>query len=194
MKYLLILFLCAPLLAVKIDPTVSSFEQREHKQRIDVYDFKGEYPDLEKIDIDGRRKKNVEIYLSGNYPLLKKITYDGGFGVLIGELTGDYPELRTVDIKCGDANMELDLRGKWHQSCTINIAGLKENISIDLPTDVGVIVNTKTKLRGKVISNQMKKQGRLQIFNKTFHNDLVQTAPVVVTLNVDLTDGRIILR
>lgn len=188
------IFACFPLMAEKIDAGSKVFEQREQRHRVDVYDFDGEYPDLERVDIDARRKKNVEIYLTGSYPSLRKVIYDGGFGSLDGELTGDYPKLAQVDIVCGDAHMDLDLRGTWHKNCTFNISGEREPIVITLPDDVGIIVHSSTQGKGKIIAPKLQKQGRFKIINKTFHNDLVEQAPVVLTVNVGTAGAPITIK
>lgn len=193
MKYFLLFLLCTPLFAVKIDPSISSFEQRERKQRVDVYDFADAYLNLEKIDIDAKRKKNVELYLTGDYPILKRITFDGGFGTLKGELTGSFPKLERVDFMCGNTDIDFDLQGEWKKSCTVNIRGGSENVAIKLPEDVGVVVHTKTKATGKVVATGLKKDGWLHILNKTFRNELANTAPIVITVNIEITDGQVVL-
>ncbi|MCH9609658.1 MAG: hypothetical protein S4CHLAM45_00460 [Chlamydiales bacterium] len=188
---ILCLFLSAPLLAIKADPDSTTFERRERNHRVDVYDFKGDYPHLEKIDIDGRRKKCVELHLTGTYPLLKRLSYEGGFGTLMGEITGDFPNLTHVEVLCGAADMDLDFTGTWHKSCTINIRGLTENIAIKLPDDVGLIIHTKTALKGKVISHkELKKKG---FFKRTYTNEIAETAPITLTLNIEATEGVILL-
>ncbi len=192
--FLILLFACSPLLAEKVDASSKVFEQRERRHRVDVYDFDGDYPDLERVDIDGKRKKNVEIYLTGNYPQLRKFIYDGGFGTFDGDLTGDYPKLTQVDIACGSANMNIDLRGTWHKNCTLNISGEKEQISITLPEGVGIVVNSSAQGHGKVIAPKLQKQGRFKIRNKTFHNDLVLEAPIVLTLNISTNGGQVMIR
>src|SRR5687768_7027847 len=103
----LILFFVPTLPAEHIDPSVSSFELRERKYRVDVFDFTGEYTLLENIDIDGRRKKRVEMFLTGAYPLLEKVNYEGSFGSVIGKLTGSFPKLAIVNFLCSSAAMQL---------------------------------------------------------------------------------------
>jgi len=169
---LLILFLgiFSDLRAEKVDPSASSYELREKsKFRTDVFDFSGAYPNLENIDIDARRKKRVEMLLTGDYPLLEKVNYEGSFGNMIGKFTGSFPKLTLVNFLSSSAAMEIDLTGEWKQSCEINVRGSTGNISLTLPKDVGVIVHTKTGTSGKVVNNGLTKKG-WGWTNKTFVN------------------------
>lgn len=178
-----------------VDADARSFEMREAKRhRIDTFDLKGSYPELENIDIDARRKKNVEFYLSGEYPQLEQLNYEGSFGNFVGKLTGNFPKLSLINLLTLNCAMHLDLQADWQQNCQINIKGAKEDIVIQLPQEVGLVVHTKTGAKGKVIVNSnLKKRGRLGFLNKTFENDKVQSASVVLTFNIELTEGRIIL-
>ncbi len=180
------------LFALRIDPSSSTYESKEKKFRIDTFDFSGEYPNLENIDIDGRRKKRVEMDLSGEYPLLEKINYEGSFGNLIGKLTGSFPKLALVNFLCSSATMQLDLDGEWKQDCEVNIRGSTGNIELILPKDVGVIVHTKTDALGKVLNSCLKKKG-WGFLEKTYVNDLYSTAPVKLTINIEVTKAKIFI-
>ncbi len=178
------------------DPSCRSFEMKERKKhRVDTFDFEGEYPDLENIDIDGRRKKNVEFYLTGEYPKLEKVNYEGAFGILEGHLTGTFPKLSKINFLCSSCAMKLDFRGEWAQSCAITITGAKEDISILLPKEVGLVIHTKTSAKGRVIPcEELKKKNKLGILNKNFENELASTASIVLTINIEVTEGSIILK
>lgn len=195
MKYFLYLFLLAsPLFAEHIDRQASSYQLRKINQRVDKFDFSGDFPNLENIDIDARRKKRVEFNLSGDYPLLTSVNYEGTFGYLKGDLTGNYPLLTQVNLLCTSCAMQLDLTGEWKQSCQINIRGQKEDIVVKLPDTVGLIIHTKVSVNGKVIPKEgLKKQGWYHVLNKTYKNALAETAPIVLTLYIEATDGRIVL-
>lgn len=189
-----LLFLASPLCAEQIDRQASSYQLRKINQRVDKFDFSGDFPNLENIDIDARRKKRVEFNLSGDYPLLTSVNYEGTFGHLKGDLTGNYPVLNLVNLLCTSCAMQLDLTGDWKQSCQINIRGQKEDIVIKLPDGVGLIIHTKVGLNGKVFPKEgLKKQGWYHVLNKTYKNALAETAPIVLTLNIEATDGRIVL-
>lgn len=83
----------------KIDPNMSHYEMRQKKQyRVDQFNFSEVYPQLENIDIDGRRLKEVVLDLSGEFPILKSVNFEGSFGNLSGKLTGSFPLLKTVNI------------------------------------------------------------------------------------------------
>lgn len=198
MKYFLIAlaFLIGPaLFAESIDHNASSFSQRERpRERVDTYDFSGIFPNLENIDIDAKRKKRVEFDLSGEYPLLTSVNYEGSFGHLNGKLTGQYPALTLVNLFCTNCAMQLDLSGAWQRSCEINIIGQKEDVMLTLPEGVGLIIHTKTAPSGKVVAKEgLKKQGVFHIWKKTYQNDLAETADIVLTLYVETTAGKIFL-
>ena len=199
MKVLFLLFFisCFPLLGetITLDPSARSFEMRTpRKERLDVFDFSGEYHDLENIDINARKRKNVEFYLTGEYPALESLTYEGSFGVLRGELTGNFPKLSLINFLCSSCAMNLDLNTQWHCSCEIHIRGGDEDIVLNLPKDVGLVIYTKTALKGKVIPCEgLTKKNKMGILNKIFENSLVETAPVVLTIHIETADGRILL-
>lgn len=197
----LILFLvcvsCLPLSAERItlDPNSRSFEMRPpKKERVDVFDFAGKFLELENIDINARKKKNVEFYLTGDYPVLESVNYEGSFGVLSGKLTGNFPKLALINFICTSCAMDFDLGAKWQQSCEIHIQGADQDIVLDLPKDVGLVIHTRTGMKGKVIAPEgLKKKKWYSILNKTFENALVETAAVVLTIYVECGDGRIVL-
>ena len=186
--------LCAE--RITLDPSARNFEMHpKSKERIDVFDFEGAFPDLENIDINARRKKNVEFYLTGSYPILESLNYMGSFGSLTGDLTGNFPKLALINFLCASCAMDLDLRSDWQQSCEIHIRGGNENIVLTLPKDVGLIIYTKTDLKGKVIPcEELKKTKRFALLNKSFQNELAETASVVLTIHIEAKDGRIILQ
>jgi len=161
---------------------------------VDRFDFSGEFPNLTNIDIDARRKKCVEFDLSGEYPLLTSVNYEGSFGFLKGDLTGNFPCLTLVNLFCTSCAMTLDLTGEWQRSCQINIRGQKEDVAIILPEGVGLIIKTKTSPAGKVFAKDgLKKQGWYKVWKKTYHNQLAETAPIVLTLDIETSEGNIIL-
>ncbi len=178
-----------------IDHSARTFEIREKKrERVDLFDFSGAFVNLEKIDIDARRKKNVELLVTGDFPLLEKISYEGTFGLLKGSLTGNFSLLEEVSILCTNCAMELDLKGHWEKSCEIVIRGGKENITLLLPEEVGIIVKTKTAPKGKVIlSSDLKKKG-FGIWKKKYMNPLAETAPIVLTISIESSEGAILLK
>jgi len=187
-----LLFAIHPLHALRVDPSTSRFSAGHQKFRIDTFDFSGEYPQLANIDIDARRNKRVDLLLTGVYPALEEVCYEGSFGVLKGEITGSFPKLTVMNILCSSASMSLDLRGKWENSCAINIRGSTGDISILLPKDVGITVHTKATPLGKVIATSVQQQG-WGLINKTFTNDQAETAPVQLTIHVEVTKATITL-
>lgn len=196
MKHFLLsfFFLFSSLYAEPIDSSLKSFALKETKKfRVDTFDFSGDYPDLENIEIDAKRKKCVELLLPGSYPQLEKIDYEGTFGSLEGKLTGSFPKLYEINILTLCAAMQLDFSGKWEQSCTINLRGSRENIVLSLPQQVGVILNVKTRT-GKVITNQRVKKQGWGVFNRVYTNEESVDAPILLTVNVELDSGQLILK
>jgi hypothetical protein len=195
--FILILSLVFPLCAenIEINRSARSFEMvQPKKERVDVFDFSGEFEQLEEIDIDARKRKNVEFYLTGDYPLLESVHYTGSFGIFSGELTGNFPKLSLINFLCTSCAMNFDLCAEWQSSCEINIVGKDENIIVKLPNEVGLVVYTKTSLKGKVVvSEELKRQGRYSLRQKKFQNAIAETAPVVLTINIETNDGHIIL-
>jgi hypothetical protein len=192
--FFFILLCTASLWAERADPTARTFERRVPLQK-EVYDFSGDYPELEKIDIDATRKMRVEVSMTGNYPLLERILYEGGFGTLNGKLTGHFPNLTTIEFLCGSCAMDFDLRGRWEKSCTLRFCGRDENIILKLPSDIGIRIHTKTGLEGKVIVEApLTKEGFFAIWSKRYSNELAETASIVLDLEVITGKGHIILR
>lgn len=189
---LFVFFSTVSLWAVHIDPSTSSYELKQ-KKYVDTFDFAGEYEKLKNIDIDARKKKRVELLLTGKYPALESINYEGGFGSLTGKLSGFFPALSKVVFACSSASMDLDLTGEWKQDCEINITSPKGEIALTLPKDVGVIVHAKKKLLGKIQAEGLQKKGR-GLMHKTYVNQEYGKNPVTLTLNLAVTEGSIILR
>ncbi|MEZ5315381.1 MAG: hypothetical protein R3E91_04135 [Chlamydiales bacterium] len=193
--FLLTLLLFSPsLFSHPIDRSMTNFQMHQINHHVDRFDFSGEFPNLQNIDIDGRKKKRVEFDLSGDYPLLNSVRYQGSFGFLKGAFTGKYPSLSFVTILAKNCAIQLDLKGRWSCDCEMIIRGMKEDVIIHLPEDIGLIIHTKTSPSGKVFAKKgLKKQNRWTIWKKTYQNPLAKTASVVLTLNIETTDGKIFL-
>jgi hypothetical protein len=193
MKLLLLLLLSCSLFAETIDPSLNDFKIKERETvRVDRYEFPGTYDKLENIDIDASRKMRVELDLSGAYPLLKKINYFGTFGTVNGKLTGAFPQLDLIDFHASNTQMKLDLNGKWEKNCTINLKGGRGQIELILPKDIALVVNTKVGLKGRVINHSLKKKGK-GILKKTYINPEALSSPIELTLNIEVSEGKIIL-
>lgn len=181
------LLLSFPLWALKVDPNCRGFDNQKKTEQIDRYDFAGLFPKLEKINIDAHKRKYVELELTGEYPLLKSICFDGSFGRFDGNLTGSFPLLTDIDVKVTSNKVNLDLRGDWTQDCNIIITGTSADITLNLPKTVGLDIKTKTAPRGKVTSDWLKKKGLLNKKRFVANPD----ADVQLTLYVEVTDGQI---
>lgn len=186
---LALLLLTVSLFAVEIDPSAKSFEQRQQKYQVEVYDFVGLYPNLEHIDIDAKRKKRVEFNMKGSYPVLQDIVYEGGFGTLKGELTGEFPALQTASFLCGNTAMTFNLKGNWSQSCLFTFRGMKEPLTLQIPDHVGVIAHVNTKIGAKISPGPLKKKGWWKLSHRTYQNELAEAAPVVLTFYIDVADA-----
>lgn len=180
-------------MAAPIDPSVSSFSSKETvKVKVDTFDFAGEYPDLKKIEIDAKHKMRVEMLLTGIYPALRTVQYDGTFGDLNGKFTGAFPLLEKVGILCGSTTMHLDFTGQWYKSCDILITAAIADLTIKLPKDVGVHVDTKTTIKSKVLlkNSELKKLGGGWL-NKSYVNEAGRTHPISLNFTVHLQEGSI---
>ncbi len=151
-------------------------------------DFTGSFPELKTIDIDARRQKRVALKLVGDYPVLEKIQYEGTFGYLVGSLTGSFPALENVQYLCSACSINLDLTGIWEKSCRIVIKNCVEPIVLKLPKDIGVIITTKTAMKGKVKAIGLEKK-RSHLRKKVFVNSLFLTSPVVLNIEVETVKG-----
>ncbi len=173
----------------QINRNSSSYEMRK-KTRIDHFDFSGEFQNLDRIDIDGRRLKDVKIDLTGVYPLLESITFESSFGELEGRLTGHFLTLKEINFLCGSTAVKLDCSGGFDQPCTVHLLS-KGDIYLKLPQNVSVVAYTKT-VTGRV-KTPLKKKG-WGILNKTFVNSLYdESLPPHLTLHIETNAGTIIL-
>lgn len=151
-------------------------------------DFSGSFPELKAIDIDARRQKRVALHLAGDYPCLEKIQYEGTFGCLTGTLTGVFPVLESMQYFCTTCSINLDLTGTWEKSCHIVIKNRGEPIVLKFPKDIGVIVKTKTAVKGKVKAVGLeKKKGHLK--TRIFTNSLFPESPVVLNVEIETVQG-----
>lgn len=148
---LLFLLFTSQVFAIRIDPNASSYGHRE-KKRVETFDFRGEYPHLTDVDIDAKRKKDVEVILNGSYPMLEKINFEGGFGTISGDLSGAFPKLKEITITCTEAKLDLNLQAKFEEECTISIVG-KGDMEIILPQEVGLFVTVSASPFCKVNNN-----------------------------------------
>lgn len=156
---------------------------------VDRLTFDDTHTQLETMDIWAERKKRVHLDVSGDFPKLESVNYQGSFGCLTGVFTGNYPELTSLTFTCTTCKMNMDFRGMWHQDASILIHNETEPIVLICPQNVGVIVHTKTSMQGKVVVGpQFTKQGR-GIWNKTYHNALVGSSPVTLTFVVESCQG-----
>ncbi len=167
----------------------------DEKFYVDTFDFSGNFPDTETIEIHAQRKKRVHFDVSGQFPKLETISYQGAFGLLRAKLTGEYPELSLLTMSCTSCKMDLDFRGNWKKNVTVQISNESEPITVILPKEVGVIVHTQVSMKGQVItSSELTQKGR-GIWRKTFQNSLVREAPVTLTFHINSSNGgTIILR
>jgi hypothetical protein len=189
----LLIFCALPLFAERIDESCSTFDNSEKPlYRVDTFDFTGEYPDLKKIEIDAKKKMRVEVLLSGIYPALRSIRYDGTFGALNGKLTGVFPNLEQIALLCGSTSMNLDFTGQWEKSCTILITAATGDLNIKIPSDVGIVVDTKTGIKSKVVvkESDLKKEG-YGVVNKRYMNEIAESCPVVLHFTVALREGTV---
>ncbi|WP_213318705.1 hypothetical protein [Chlamydiifrater volucris] len=165
-----------------------NFSYGEEELYVERFDFSGKYPDLQDIDIDARRNKRVFLDCSGQFPLLKTISYEGTFGVLNGNFTGNYEALDYLSIRCTSCKINLSFEGLWKKDAVVNIRNRSEPICLRLPKTVGVIVQTRTSFGGKVNISQEYRQRKKGFRNKVFYNELAGTFPTI-TFDIQTCDG-----
>lgn len=194
MKKFLLLFLASTsLFADSSSHDIKNFEAgKKPKVHVDVYDFSGSYPQLENIAIDASRQMRVSMDLSGDYPLLKKISYEGTFGSFVGKLTGHFPALEEIYFRCSSTAAKIDLNAPWEKNCVIHLMGGRGDLELNLPKNVGIVINTKVGVKGRVINKAFEKKGR-GILKKTYFNPEQENAPIQLTLNIEMGEGRVIL-
>lgn len=167
---LLLALVSSPLAAESPDSSISSFELRE-KKYVEEMSFPGEYANLEKIDIDGRRKYRAEFTLPGSYPKLASVNYTASLGKLVAGLKGDFPELTSIEFIGASADMVIDLTGHFAKCCHVQISSQAGDVEILLPKDVGISLETKMGYKGSVVVfESLKKQGRGWL-NKSYATD-----------------------
>jgi len=190
---LFFLLSCTPVFALRIDPNASSFGLRE-KRHVEVFDFQGEYPNLAHVDIDAKRKKDVELLLNGSYPLLEEINFEGGFGTIKGDLSGSFPKLNEVAISCTDADLILDLQAKWERECVINIIGTGD-MEITLPKDVGLFVTISSSPFAKIHNTHPSLlQRKRKIAQRIFLTPVEEGKERLLKIAITATRGEITLK
>lgn len=168
---------------------------RDEKLHTDYLDFSSTFSDMETLEIHAQRKKRIHFDVSGSFPNLETIHYQGSFGYLRANITGDYPAMHAMAFTCSSCRMELDFQGRWYKDACIRIANEGEPIVLTLPSDVGVIVHTDISMKGKiVIEHDLQKQG-FGLWKKTYRNALVGHSPITLVFEVRSgAGGMIILR
>lgn len=177
------------LVVVCLSMPVVGFSERcviESEQlHVDHFQFANTSAELETIDICADRRKRVRLDVSGSFPKLETVSYQGSFGKMWGIFTGDYPELSSLNFECTTCKMDMDFRGVWHRDATIFIRNEGEPIVLKCPQNVGVVVHTKMGTSGKVLLNGSFVKKGYGVWNKTYHNSLVGTSPVTLTFVVE---------
>lgn len=165
------------------DKNASSFEYQE-KKHVDRFDFSGNFPNLENIDIDATKKYRVEMTLDGNFPLLEEIRYLGSFGDLKVKMTGTFHALTNADFSVASSNSKFDLRGTYQKHCTIRIASTRGNMTIIVPKDVGYVLTTHIGPKGRVVTDL--KQKGFGWLERRYENDLQEK---MITLSLETKEG-----
>lgn len=170
--FLLLLLFSTPLLAEKINPDSKSYVTIQKERRVETYDFSGDFPELEEINIDAKRKMRVEMVLNGNYPSLKDFLYVGSFGTFEGVVTGHFSKIKEMTFACGSSSVCLDFNGTWDKDCVINVHNNYGDVTLKLPQNVALTVSTKVGPTGKIVSNDksLLKKKSLNWMHKSFCN------------------------
>jgi hypothetical protein len=86
---------------------------------------------------------DASLDLAGSHPVLPKFGVTMDYGTLSVSLKGDYAQLSAFDIALTSGVLNVDLGGKWHQNAAGVIKSGNATTVINLPKDVGVMVEVK---------------------------------------------------
>jgi len=95
-------------------------------------------------------------------------------------------DLTAVSIETGAGTTHIDLNGAWQHDLHAKITGGVGEITIDLPTEMGVRVNADTALVSLTTSGLTKSEDG-------YVNDAFSTSPYVLTLDLEAGIGSVVL-
>lgn len=177
-----------PITQGEITQNTQSFEYVEKKQ-VDRFNFSGNYPQLENIDIDATRKYRVEMLLDGNYPILSDIRYKGSIGELKVKMTGTFHKLTSAEYFLGSTQAKIDLRGSYKKPCTIHLTSSKGDVTVTLPKDTGYTVTVHQGPTGRV-RTELKQKGYGWL-ERHYENAIVEKT---LTIEIETKEGTITLK
>lgn len=129
-------------------------------------------PDILRIPVEGS-KYEWNINLNKDIPMDLYLELDAGkYNLKLGDLN-----LTNIDIKLGVGEFKIDMNGNWKNNINAYIEGGVGDLTLYLPSNVGVCVNVNRGL-GAINSVGLKNNGYLYI------NDLYETSDI--KLNIDL--------
>ena len=132
-------------------------------------------PDILRIPAEGS-KYEWNINLNNNIPLDLYLELDAGkYNLKPGDLN-----LTNIDFKLGVGEFKIDMTGNWKNSVNAYIEGGVGDLTLYLPSNVGVCVNVNRSL-GVINNIGLQNSGNLYI------NDLYKTSDI--KLNIDLNAG-----
>lgn len=95
-------------------------------------------------------------------------------------------DLTAVSIETGVGTTHINLNGTWQHDLHVSVTGGVGEITIDLPTELGVHVNADTALVSVTTSGLSK-------YSRGYVNDAYQTAPYALTLDLEAGIGSVVL-
>lgn len=129
---------------------------------------------------------NTRADLGGSQNDLVDVRIDSSSGRVDLTLDGDYEKLRTIDVNSSSGNVRVDLSGNWAGNVDGAIKASSGDITVRVPRDPGVIVNTSTS-SGRVRANGFRING------DDYVNDAYGTSNVSLKLDISVSSGDITL-
>lgn len=176
-----------PINAETIDQNVTSIESSNRNEK--EYNFAGEYPLLEVINLNDMTYRHLNLLMPGDFPILKSIDISSTSGSIKGKLTGHFFALNDIHIHSTSGEIRLDFRGTWEHPCDIQLLATSGAINIKLPTDVNMVVKTRTS-SGQVRGHNLKQIESTKT-EQTFANYNVQQSKPTLTFVIETTSGDI---
>jgi hypothetical protein len=136
----------------------------------------------DRVPVGGELINEWNLQFSNEVPL--ELTIQTGNGESQLDLAA--LNLTAVTIETGAGVTDIDLNGNWQHDLPVSVSGGVGEITVNLPAEMGVRVNSDTALVSVTTSGLTKVDGG-------YVNDAYQTAPYALTLDLQTGIGSVIL-
>lgn len=185
------------LLAEVITPPETLSEYSNFKSSSGTtYDFKGNYPQLDTLNIENSRQKSVQLLMPGTYANLKTLYFTNTWGKGYIEFTGDFPVLETGEIETTSGNLTLDLKGEFKRPLNLEINSTSGNVEVLLPRHYPISLTTIV-TSGKVVNHSPIKErdgGYFSFSRKRSFTLSPNTELSRINITIRTTSGNILLK